>query len=285
VTLTPTTTAAATPSATPSANSGGGGSSALGTGPIVGLSVAGGVAVIGIVAFLIWKLTRKRFSDFDDNEAIKWPELNTHGSGDSHPLPVHNTGRAGFGDTESLQDMSRAPSAVGYADSVTNSTTDLYPGVGADPYAVPPLPHLNPNQPYHDDPQAQGYYDPYRGPIPNTFEGGDVSIDTSQHGAGWGGEAIPMTQMSPTVRNRSPGPQMAYDNTGRAISPQQMASRRSPAPQTALGYGEPASPSFSGGPSAEDRLRGPAAGFGGVPVGGRRSPGPQAAFESGYGPR
>ena len=42
------------------------------------------------------------------DEAIKWPELNTHGT-DSHALPVHNTGRAGF-DTGSEVSFSRAPS-------------------------------------------------------------------------------------------------------------------------------------------------------------------------------
>ena len=38
------------------------------TSTIVGLSVAGGVAVLGIVAFFIWKFTRKRFHDLDDSE-------------------------------------------------------------------------------------------------------------------------------------------------------------------------------------------------------------------------
>lgn len=166
---------------------------------------------------------------------------------------------------------------------MTGSAVDLYPGIGADPYAVPPLPHLNPNQPYHDDPQAQGFYDPYRGPVPNTFDGPDIDT-SSAHGTAWGGEAIPLTQMSPNPR---PGPQMVYDHSGRAISPQQMASRRSPAPQTALAYGEPALPSFSGGPMMESRSRspGPAAGLGGPPAGDRRTPGPQGPFDSGYGGR
>ena len=42
-------------------------SSGVGTGSIVGLSVAGGIALIGVVAFFIWKFTRKRFGDFDDD--------------------------------------------------------------------------------------------------------------------------------------------------------------------------------------------------------------------------
>ena len=42
--------------------------SGVGTGTIIGLSVAGGVAVIAIISFFIWKFTRKRFSDFDDSK-------------------------------------------------------------------------------------------------------------------------------------------------------------------------------------------------------------------------
>jgi len=34
------------------------------------MSVAAGVAVIGIVGFFVWKFTRKRFSDFDDSKNI-----------------------------------------------------------------------------------------------------------------------------------------------------------------------------------------------------------------------
>lgn len=65
-TATPTAPSAS-PSATSDTSSSGGG---LGTGSIIGLSVAGGVAVIGIVAFFVWKFTRKRFADFDDSESF-----------------------------------------------------------------------------------------------------------------------------------------------------------------------------------------------------------------------
>ncbi|KAG7451375.1 uncharacterized protein BT62DRAFT_1071949 [Guyanagaster necrorhizus] len=217
-------------------------SSGVSTGTIIGLSVAGGVALLGIIGFIAWKLTRKRFSDFDDSEAIKWPELNAHGSdgGDSHPLPVHSTGRAGF-DTGSEVSLSRAPST-----STNNfSTPDL---THNDPYAVPPLPHLNPNQPipYRDDPNANAYYDPYRGPVPNTFNDAPPGSEWSQ------GEAIPMTQMTGAGR-MSPGPGLAYADTGRA-SPT-LAGRASP------------------GPSAALRTKSPA------PTYGRASPGPQAAFD------
>lgn len=222
------------------------------------MSVAGGLAVLGIIAFFVWKFTRKRISGFDESEPIKWPELNAHGgAADSHPLPVHSTGRSGFGDAGSESDLSRM-NASNY------STTDFN---GAhDPYAVPPLPHLNPNQPYRDDPTgAGGYYDPYRGPTPASAE----------HGQNWEGEAIPMNQLGHGgavggyeqqqlygAGRASPGPLQAYD-TGRASpappnmgyqqpavydqydqgrqSPGPMAAyagRASPAPNAALGYGQ-----------------------------------------------
>ncbi|KAG2035026.1 hypothetical protein BDR03DRAFT_963482 [Suillus americanus] len=246
-TLVVTAAPTASPSSTQSSSASSGSSSGLGTGSIVGLSVAGGVAVIGIISFFIWKFTRKRFTDFDDNEAIKWPELNTHGS-DVHALPTKSTGRSGFGvENESEVNLARASSPGGYAHSVAaNSLPETYTS-SPDPYAVPPLPHLNPNQPYHDEPgtyDQPGYYDPYRGPVPNTF--GDGFSD------GHNTEAIQMTRMA---RTRSPGPQMGYDAQSRA----------SPGPQAAMGYaldGRPASPAIGAG---------------------RVSPGPQAAY--GYGPR
>ncbi|KAI6168115.1 hypothetical protein EDD17DRAFT_1466812, partial [Pisolithus thermaeus] len=179
-------------------------------------------------------------------EAIKWPELNSHsgGVGDVHALPTNSTGRAGFGaENDSDLNLARAPSPGGtYAQSITTSSV----GGGQDPYAVPPLPHLNPNQPYRDDPGAfgqPGFYDPYRGPVPNTF--GEGLVDP-------GVEAIPMTQMA---RTRSPGPQIAYDLHGRA----------SPSPQAGYGYG-----------GIGERSASPA-------LSGTRSPAPHAA-PYGYGP-
>ena len=45
-------------------------SSGLGTGSIIGLSVAGGIALLGIIAFFAWKFTRRRrSSSYDDG---KW---------------------------------------------------------------------------------------------------------------------------------------------------------------------------------------------------------------------
>ncbi|KAG5647373.1 hypothetical protein DXG03_000441 [Asterophora parasitica] len=255
-------------------------SPALGTGSIVAISVAGGVAVIALGAFLVWKFTRKRFADFDDStyiyplissfahrkisdEAIKWPDLNTHGgTADSHPLPVNSTGRAGF-ETGSEASLSRVPSS-------SYSTPDLAGGA-QDPYAVPPLPHMNPNQPYRDDPTAAtGYYDPYRGPVPGTLEHGASADD-------WAGEAIPMTQMAGRV---SPGPQAAYgaanaSSVGHGEYAQDYGhesydvGRRSPGPQAAYGI-------QAGGRTGSP---GPQAAY--AAGGGRASPGPQAAYSTG----
>lgn len=140
---------------------------------------------------------------------------------------------------------------------------DLYAANPAqDPYAVPPLPHLNPNQPYRDDPSG-AFYDPYSGPVPQAFSDGDSIA---------GGEAIPMTQIG---RARSPAPPMGGYDAGRRSPGPQMAydqGRRSPGPQAAYmgadtGRSSPAPRAMSPGP--------------GMALGGRASPGPQVAY--GYG--
>ncbi|KAJ7435425.1 hypothetical protein B0H11DRAFT_2367615 [Mycena galericulata] len=181
-------------------------------------------ALICIAAFFIWKFTRKRMADFDDNENIKWPELNDHSStGDTHALPVTNTGRAGFGG-----DLSRTPSV---ANTYNASSVDLN---SEDPYAVPPLPHMNPAQPYRDDPAGRKRTSAVHGAPPPE----------------WGQtEAIPMTQMGRArVRRRRmgarvPGPQAAY---GRSSPGPQAAytGRASPGPQAA--YAGRASPGPQG---------------------------------------
>ncbi|KAJ7755498.1 hypothetical protein B0H16DRAFT_1219282, partial [Mycena metata] len=245
--------AAPSSSATSAPSTGSGGT--LSQGGIIGLSVAGGVAAIFLTAFLIWKFTRKSGTDFDDGENIKWPELNAHGGGsDSHAMPVTNTGRAGFGaGFESESDLSRAPSQ---ANNYAASSADLH---SEDPYSVPPLPHNNPSAPYRDDPSAVGgaYYDPYRGPVPQTF-------NEAVHGAPppeWGAqnEAIPMTQMG----RASPGPGMMYDG----------ARTGSPAPYTQGGARVP-----SPGPGAAYNVGRASPGPGAVYGGGRASPGPQMSY-------
>jgi len=207
----------------------------------------------------------------------KWPELNTHSESLNYALPAN---RAGAGESgggvgtglESASEFDLPGKPSGYAASqysnatAAESTANLY-AAGGDPYAVPPLPHMNPNTPYHDEPNSYGaqggvYYDPYRGPVPQTFND-TASVDSHGHGAYPGGEAIPMSNLAPGgaigAGRRSPGPQTAYGAL-RGPSPQPaMAGRQSPGPSVAYsgGYGGP-----GGGPA----------------LGGRRSPGPDAAY-------
>lgn len=93
--------------------------------------------------------------------------------------------------------------------SLTASTVDLV----KDPYAVPPLPQNNGGlAPYRDD--SSGFYDPYRGPIPQTFSTPPTSTDG--HPQGWMGvEAIPMNTYA--SGRTSPGPNLAYG----AVDPMQ----------------------------------------------------------------
>lgn len=159
---------------------------------------------------------------FLKGEPIKWPDLNPHG-GDLHPLPNRF-------DSESLSRVDSNHS------SVRN-----------DPYAVPPLPHLNPNQPYRDDPGAVGGYDPYRGPIPGTIEqvaGQEQYRGQEQYGGQERyGESFQMAEMNSGGRTspgpnaafgrRSPGPKTAF---GSSLGPQAAyAGRMSPRPQAAYG--------------------------------------------------
>jgi hypothetical protein len=182
------------------------------------------------------------------DEEIKWPELNAHDTG--VPLPTHRTGGSGF-DTGP---DANSRGSIGYADSTANSTTELPP----DPYAIPPLPHLDPNQPYRDDPNT-GFYDPYRGPVPQSFN--PVGP----------GEVIPMTQLAGTGR-RSPGPGPAY--TGDFVS-----GRSSPGP----GRVSPV-PGYPGAYGSND-LGGRASPGPRAAQQGRMSPGPQAAYGNVFNPR
>jgi len=264
------TASSATPSSTETAKDDGG----IKTSTIIGLSVAGGVALLGVVGFVIWKFTRKRYSDFDD-EPIKWPELNMHGENLNYALPANRAanaspgaGGAGAGlDSASEVNLSRNASGAAYSQSqysqpsAADSTADLY-APGNDPYAVPPLPHVNPNQPYRDDPTnyGAGYYDPYRGPVPHTFNDA-ASVDSHGHGA-YGTESIPMSNLAVgagAAGRRSPGPGVVYDPSA-YVAPQ--TGRQSPGPNMA--YGGRQSP----GP--------------GVAYGGRQSPGPNAAYGGGF---
>ena len=95
----------------------------------------------------------------------------------------------------------RPTPSIGAA-STAASTVDL----AKDPYAVPPLPPNNGGPgPYRDE--ASGFYDPYRGPVPQTFATPPGSSEGHQQG--WaGGEAIPMSTYA--SGRTSPGPNLAY---------------------------------------------------------------------------
>lgn len=112
-------------------------------------------------------------------EEIKWPELGP----ESHALPTRPTGRVGV-DDDGFEGAGVGAAGRQYGNYAPSSTTgegsmaDLHSSYN-DPYAVPPLPHLDPNQPYHDDPSGYGgHYDPYQGPVPQSFH------DPANDGAG-----------------------------------------------------------------------------------------------------
>ncbi|WWC71480.1 uncharacterized protein I206_105438 [Kwoniella pini CBS 10737] len=61
---------------------------------IIGISVGVGVVVLVLIAFAVWRM-KKRTGDED--EAIRWPELNRHGDSDAHhALPARQTGQHGI---------------------------------------------------------------------------------------------------------------------------------------------------------------------------------------------
>ncbi|WVF67438.1 hypothetical protein IAT40_002194 [Kwoniella sp. CBS 6097] len=64
------------------------------TAAIIGISVGAGVVVIVLIAFAVWRMKRR---NSDEDEAIRWPELNRHGDSDAHhALPARQTGQHGF---------------------------------------------------------------------------------------------------------------------------------------------------------------------------------------------
>ena len=93
MTLVLTSTAAASAPAETSAtkkDSDGG----ISTGAIIGISVGAGVALIALIALAIWRMKRR---SGDEDEAIRWPELNRHGDVDTHhALPARQTGQHGI---------------------------------------------------------------------------------------------------------------------------------------------------------------------------------------------
>ncbi|KAL5635206.1 hypothetical protein ACGC1H_003035 [Rhizoctonia solani] len=219
---------------------------------VIGLAVTGSIAGLLIILLIVWKLTGKRFSDLEDNDddAIKWPELNKD-SAAMTPIPARPSARAAGAETDTLgTDFDRQSAAA-------NSAADLS------------------YQPYSDDPgygARPAYYDPYGGapgatkPYPSPPGSHDGDHKT------WGAPAeaqyydVPRGQSpgpNAIARGMSPGPGMAYDPRV-----------ASPAPPT-MTYADPVGRTGSPGPAAY----GYAAGYAPAdPYSGRNSPGPNMVY-------
>ncbi|EUC65086.1 transmembrane protein, putative, partial [Rhizoctonia solani AG-3 Rhs1AP] len=221
---------------------------------VIGLAVTGSIAGLLIILLIVWKLTGKRFSDLEDNDddAIKWPELNKD-SAAMTPIPARPSTRAAGAETDTLgTDFDRQ--------SAANSAADLS------------------YQPYSDDPgygARPAYYDPYGGapgatkpyPSPPGSHDGDhktwgASADAAQYydaprGQSPGPNAI--------ARGMSPGPGVVYDTRVASPAPPSMA------------YADPVGRTGSPGPAGY----GYAAGY--APADpystGRNSPGPNMAYQ------
>lgn len=76
VVISVTDTPSTTPTPPPQENNG---SSGVSSSTIIGLSVAGGLAALGAIAFIAWKLTRKRFSQFDGDDGMLITSSNFNG--------------------------------------------------------------------------------------------------------------------------------------------------------------------------------------------------------------
>ncbi|KAJ9127815.1 hypothetical protein QFC24_000098 [Naganishia onofrii] len=166
----------------------------LSTGVIIAISVVGGVVVLAIGLFIVWKLKQKKFNGYDDDiDGIKWPELNKHGESSTMPLPAKPTGGHGFEtnalerrmdlDDDGIGEYDAYPAPVSYRNSANG---DHYPGYGEDLPPVPPLPPLY--QMNHNANLASGHHssfgeDAYDMPVTAQSEG--VGLDRSQSNGGY----------------------------------------------------------------------------------------------------
>ncbi|WVO21514.1 uncharacterized protein IAS62_002823 [Cryptococcus decagattii] len=83
------------------------------TGGIIGICVGVGAAILALIALAVWRMKRR---GHDEDEAIRWPELNRHGDSDAHhALPARETGQHGF-ETNPLQRSLSSSSEFQYAD-------------------------------------------------------------------------------------------------------------------------------------------------------------------------
>lgn len=113
----------ATPTVDAGAVSAGSGnkSESISTGAIIGIVVGVAAAVLAVIAVVVFALRRRRHND---EEAIRWPELNRHGDSDAAPaLPARRTGQHGI-DTPSDRRMSLGSDLEGptYGSSEHNGT-------------------------------------------------------------------------------------------------------------------------------------------------------------------
>lgn len=180
-----------------------------------------------------------------------------------HPIPARPTGRAGV-ETNALD---HSESDLFDARSLAaSSTMDLPVQPAPGPYSQP-----MPAQQYYDDPSyAQhdpNYYDPYHGPVPQTFTSPPGSTD--EHG-----QPYPIHN---AYRAQSPGPGAAYGPEGSEAA--YAGGRMSPGPGAAYA---PRSPSpgpnlaLAGGiPGRNSPSPGPGMAYGGQRAG---SPGPHQAY-------
>ncbi|GAA5995046.1 hypothetical protein JCM5350_004223 [Sporobolomyces pararoseus] len=141
---------------------------------IVG-GVVGGIVVILAGAFLIYRMTQRRFSNLDDNiDEIRWPELSPDSQTVStntstlRPLDTHRTGGAGIGDDGDDWDSSEpfmAPGGAGGGaggDRRFSSGTLLSMSQNAHDASYEQLAMVD--QGGYPSQQSQGHYDPFLGP-------------------------------------------------------------------------------------------------------------------------
>ncbi|PWN35182.1 uncharacterized protein FA14DRAFT_154606 [Meira miltonrushii] len=174
-TLQPTSSSSAAPAPAQTSGSSQDNSGSSHTGLIVGVSVVGGVAILGALIFLYMKFGGRRFSDYDNDDAdIKWPELKTdENAAAMQPLPARRTGGAGFDmgeDSDHGHDMNNlggdAHSMTEYGgkqhDSMVGSTTALNSGIGSGTYGAGTYTHGGDADTYNAPAGGvTGYYDPY----------------------------------------------------------------------------------------------------------------------------
>lgn len=172
-----------------------GGSSSSNTGRTWGIvgGVAGGVILVTLIIWVIYRCTQRRFEALDDvHDDIKWPELQPDGQEVSaststiNPLGTRPTGKAGVGDDDGSEDGhgARAMSGagrlsmggnslcharqasyeqLGMIDSSMYATApnyDPYLGQSAAPYPAPQNIYPPPPLGGHNGSPAPTYYSP-----------------------------------------------------------------------------------------------------------------------------